>query len=71
MYIIRGPNSYEFKTKQKFEARDHVVQPTTPEYLWRSKVPITFDRSDHLDHVPLLGDYPLILNPTVGDARLH
>jgi hypothetical protein len=37
MYIIRGPNSYEFKTKQKFEARDHVVQPTTPEYLWRSK----------------------------------
>jgi hypothetical protein len=31
------------------------VSPATPEYLKWSEVPITFDRSDHLDFIPKLG----------------
>jgi hypothetical protein len=35
------------------------------------EVPITFGRCDHLDHVPSPRHYPLILNSTVGGARVH
>jgi hypothetical protein len=30
------------------------------------EVPITFDRSDHLESVPHLGQYPLVVDPIVG-----
>jgi hypothetical protein len=47
------------------------VSPTTPEYLKWSKVPITFDRSDHLDFVPKPGRYPLIVSPIIKDVKLN
>jgi hypothetical protein len=47
------------------------VRPTTPEYLKWLGVPITFDRSDHLDFIPKLGWYPLIICPIVKDVRLN
>jgi hypothetical protein len=48
-----------------------VVSPATPDYLKWSKVPITFDRSDHPDFVPKLGRYPLIVSPIVKDVNLN
>jgi hypothetical protein len=48
-----------------------VVSPTTLEYLKWSEVPITFDRSDHLDFVPKPGWYPLIVCPNVKDVKLN
>jgi hypothetical protein len=47
------------------------VSPATPEYLKWSLVPITFDRSDHLDFVLNLGWYPLIVSPIVKDVKLN
>jgi hypothetical protein len=47
------------------------VPPVTLEYLKCSEVPITFDRSDHLDFVPKLGSYPLIVGPIVKDVKLN
>jgi hypothetical protein len=47
------------------------VSPTTPEYLKWSEVPITFDRSDHLDFVPKSRRYPLIVYPNVKDVKLN
>jgi hypothetical protein len=47
------------------------VSPATPEYLKWFEVPITFDRSDHLDFVPKLGQYPLIVCPIVKDVKLN
>jgi hypothetical protein len=47
------------------------VGPATPEYLKWLGVPITFDRSDHLDFIPKLGRYPLIICPIVKDVRLN
>jgi hypothetical protein len=70
-YIFGGPDSYEPKRKQKVIAREVlVVRPATPEYLRWSKIPITFDRGDHLDFIPKPGRYPLIVCPIVKDVKL-
>jgi hypothetical protein len=45
--------------------------PATPEYLKWSKVPVTFDHSDHPDLVPKLGRYPLIVSPIIKDVKLN
>jgi hypothetical protein len=47
------------------------VSPANPKYLKWYVVSITFDRSDHLDSIPRLGWYPLIVCPIVKDARLN
>jgi hypothetical protein len=53
MYIIDGPDSYESKRKQKLANQDvFVVEPITAKFLQWSMVPINFDGTDHLDHVP-------------------
>jgi hypothetical protein len=71
-YIYGDPNSYESRQKQKLTAWEVMaVSPTTPEYLKWSEVPITFDRSDHLDFVPKLGRHPLIVCPTIKDVKLN
>jgi hypothetical protein len=43
----------------------------TPSYLKWSKVPITFDRKDHPDHVPQPGSYPLVVAPLFKSKRVH
>jgi hypothetical protein len=48
-----------------------LVSPATLEYLRWSKVPITFDCSDHPDYVPKLGWYPLIGIPIMKDVKLN
>jgi hypothetical protein len=71
-YIYGGSDSYESRRKQKLTAGEVMaVSPTTPEYLKWSEVPITFDRSDHLDFVPMLGRYPLIVSLIVEDVKLN
>jgi hypothetical protein len=47
------------------------VSPATPKYLKWSEVPITFDHNDHLDFVPKLGQYPLIVSPIVKNIKLN
>jgi hypothetical protein len=42
-----------------------------PEYLKWSEVLITFHYSDHLDFVPKLGWYSLIVSPIVRDVKLN
>jgi hypothetical protein len=71
-YIYSGLNSFESRQKHKLTARKvMVVSLTTPEYLKWFKVPITFDRSDHLDFVSKPGWYPLIVSPIVKDIKLN
>ena len=71
MYIFRGPNSYESKRKQKLMERGvFTMESTTLEFLWWSKVSITFDPSDHTDYEPRQWHYPLILGLMVDDMRL-
>jgi hypothetical protein len=71
-YIYGGPTSYESKRKQKLTAREVIaVLPGTLEYLRWSEVPITFDRSDHLDFVPKPEWYPPIVCPIIKDVNLN
>jgi hypothetical protein len=58
-YIFGGLDTYEPKRKQKLTAREVMaINPTTPEYLRWSEVPITFDRGDQLDFIPKPGGIP-------------
>jgi hypothetical protein len=45
--------------------------PAIPKYLKWFVVPITFDRSDHLDYMPKLEWYPLIVSPIIKDVKLN
>jgi hypothetical protein len=70
-YIYGGPDSYESRRNKKFIARVVMsISPAAPEYLKRSEVLITFDRSDHPDFVPKPGWYPLIVCPIVKEVKL-
>jgi hypothetical protein len=71
-YIYGGPDSDESRRKKKHIAREvMVVSPTTPEYLKWSEVPITCNRSDHLDFMPKPGLYPHIVYPIIKDDKLN
>ena len=42
----------------------------TPRYLDWSREAITFGRDDHPDHVLNLGQYPLVVDPIIGNTQL-
>jgi hypothetical protein len=48
-----------------------LVGSTTPDYLNWFKLPIAFDRSDHLDFIPKLGRYSLIVSMIIKDVKLN
>jgi hypothetical protein len=67
MSICGGPIPYESRCKLKLLNRDvNTVSPTTLEYLRWSKSSIAFDGMNHMDFVPKLGRFPIIVNPLVG-----
>jgi hypothetical protein len=71
-YIFGGPDCYKSKRNQKLTAQEVMaVSPTTPECLNWSEVPITFDRSNHLDFIPKQGRYPLIVSLMVKGVKLN
>jgi hypothetical protein len=71
-YIFGGPHSHEPRRKQKLIAREVLAAgPATLEYLRWSEVSITFDHGDHLDFIPKLGPYPLVVYPIVKDVKLN
>ncbi|XP_066311550.1 uncharacterized protein [Miscanthus floridulus] len=41
-----------------------------PTFVWWSESAITFDRTNHLDAIPHLGRYLLVIDPIVGPKRL-
>jgi hypothetical protein len=47
------------------------VSPATPEYPKWPEVIITFDHSNHLDFIPKLGRYPIIVRPIVKDVKFN
>src|SRR6266542_5077330 len=70
--IFGGLAAYESKRKQKLTSREiNALTPATPKYLRWSKLPITFDRSDHPESVPHPGHYPLVLDPIVRTVKLN
>jgi hypothetical protein len=70
LVIFSGPTAYESKHKQKLMTREVNTtvssKEAVPTYLKWSEATITFDRSDHPNHIPLLGRFPLIIDPFIG-----
>jgi len=46
------------------------MKVVTPRYLNWSWEAITFDQDDHPDYVPSPGQYPLVIDPIIGNTRL-
>jgi hypothetical protein len=70
-YIFSGADSYGSKRKKHTTQEVMAVGPTIPKYLKWSEVLVTFNRSDYLDFIMKLGQYPLIVNPVIKDVKLN
>jgi hypothetical protein len=47
-----------------------MAELATPAFLRWSRSAITFDRSDHPDSIPHLGQYPLVVDPIIDKKCL-
>jgi hypothetical protein len=66
MLIYGGPAHHESWCKLKLTGwAINVVSVVVPVYLRWSESPISFDWMDHLDSIPKLGRFPLIVDPLV------
>ena len=67
LMIFGGLVAYDSKCHQKVARHKvYMAQPATPPFLRWTESTITFDRTDHLDTIPHLGRYPLVVDPIVG-----
>jgi hypothetical protein len=71
MSIYGGLAPHESRRKLKLNSRAiNSISAATPRYLCWSESSVTFDWTDHLDSIPKLGRFPLIVNPLVGTTWL-
>ena len=71
--IIGGPVAQKSKCWQKLMDREvnaATLGDAVLGFLKWSKTAITFDRKDHLDHIPQLGHFPLTVDPIIGKTHL-
>jgi hypothetical protein len=47
------------------------VEPIVCSYLRWFETAVTYDRTDHPNHIPQLGAYPLVVAPLFGTKRVH
>jgi hypothetical protein len=71
MWIYSWPNPHESRRKLKLTYwAINVVSLAVLEYLGWSESLISFDQIDHLDSIPKLGRFPLIVDLLVGTTWL-
>jgi hypothetical protein len=68
--IFGGPTVDMSNSQRKREQHEVLAAEKAPPYFldWSGNS-ITFSREDHPNHVPNLGQYPLVVNPVIGNAR--
>jgi hypothetical protein len=67
LMIFGGTEAYASKRQQKLVRREvYVAEPATPTYLKWSNSTITFNRSNHPEHVSQPGRCLLVVDPIVG-----
>jgi hypothetical protein len=71
-FMIYGGQVANASARHRKQERREVcsVKVAALVYLDWSNKPITLDQGDHLDYVPSLGRYPLVVDPVIGNARL-
>jgi hypothetical protein len=69
-FMVYGGQAANASARHRKQERREVcsVKVAAPVYLDWSDKPITFDQSDHPDHVPSPGNYPLVVDPVIGDV---
>ena len=71
LMIFGGSVAYDSKHRQKLARREiYTAEPASPSFLRWSESTITFDRTDHLESVPLLGRYPLMVDLIINTKWL-
>ncbi|XP_066391163.1 uncharacterized protein [Miscanthus floridulus] len=69
--IFGGPSACLTARQRKRERREvFLVKVAAPRYLNWSQEAITFDQDDHPDYVLNPGQYPLVVNPIIGNTWL-
>ena len=69
--IFGGPSACLTARQRKRERQEvFSVEVATPQYLNWSREAITFDREDHPNYVPNPGQYPLVVDPIIGNTQL-
>jgi hypothetical protein len=58
-------------SRNSLPGRSWRSHPPPPDYLKWSEVPITFNRSDHLDFIPKPGRYLVIVSPIIKEVKLN
>ena len=69
-FMIFGGPSACLTARQRKRERQEVfsVEVATPQYLDWSQEVITFDREDHPNYVPNPRQYPLVVDPIIGNT---
>ena len=71
LVIFRGTRAYDSRRHQKLARREvYTAELIAPTFLRWLEAAITFDWTDHLESVPQLGRYSLVVDPIIGTKRL-
>jgi hypothetical protein len=70
-FLIFGGPTNRMSSRQRKRERHEVlvVEKAPPSFLDWSEDAITFSREDHPNRIPNPGQYPLVVDPVIGNAR--
>jgi hypothetical protein len=71
VFLIFGGQTVDMSSRQRKRERNKVLtaEKAPPSFLDWSEDAITFSREDHLNRIPKPGQYPLVVDPVIGNAR--
>jgi hypothetical protein len=71
VFLIFGGATVHMSNNQRKWERHEVLaaEKAPPSFLDWSEDTITFSREDHPNRIPNLGQYPLVVDPVIGNAR--
>jgi hypothetical protein len=71
VFLIFGGPTIDMSSRQRKRERQEVLvaEKAPPSFLDWSEDAITFSREDHPNRIPNPGQYPLVVDPVLGNAR--
>jgi hypothetical protein len=71
IFLIFGGPTVDMSNSQRKRERHEVLtaEKAPPSFLVWSGDAITFSREDHPNRIPNPGQYPLVVNPVIGNSR--
>jgi hypothetical protein len=71
IFLIFGGPTVDMSNSQRKRERHEVLaaEKAPPSFFDWSEDAITFSREDHPNRIPNLGQYPLVIDPVIGNAR--